>query len=172
MTAENPGAVRAARRGDLQQLVDLRMRFLGETAHDEPRLRLLPDARQRTEQALPVWMGQEDRILLVAEAPSRSPDGEAGPELIGYAMGLLNVWPPVFQSQHVGEIAECYVNESSRGKGVGGALIKLLTDVLCGRGATVLRGGVPVSNASVRAHLVSAGYAPLQFVMERRLNAL
>ncbi len=170
MAAEYPGSVRAARRGDLQQLVDLRMRFLGETAHEEPRLRLLPDARQRTEQALPVWMGQDDRVLLVAETPAEG-DEEHG-ELVGYAMGFLNVWPPVFQSQHVGEIAECYIAESSRGKGLGGALVKLLTEVLLGRGATVLRAAVPVTNPGARAQLDAAGYAPLQFVMERRLNAL
>jgi ribosomal protein S18 acetylase RimI-like enzyme len=169
---ESTVRVRAARRGDLQPLADLRMRHLGELAHGEPRLRLLPDARQRTEQSLPVWMGQEDRILLVAEHSAPGEEGEAADAtLVGYAMGVLVLSPPILRNQHLGEIKECFVAPERRGEGTGGELVAVLTRVLVGRGADVLRAEVPVTNAAASGQLEAAGYRPLQLVMERRMNA-
>ena len=109
-SASGQTGIRAARRSDLQRLADLRMRFLGEAAHVESRLRLTADARQRTEQALPVWMGQDERVLLVAERSLGEVESEESvtTELVGYAMGLLNTAPPVLENQHVGEILEIY----------------------------------------------------------------
>ena len=167
-------AVRAARRSDLHRIADLRMRSLGEAAHDEPRLRLQPDARARTEQALPVWMGQDERILLVAEGPPGEvgEDGEQpAPPLLGYAMGRMNVAPPVFQSQHVGELLEIYLLPEARGLGVGQALVDVITEALRGRGAQVLRAAVPVANQAARDQLAHAGYRPLQRILERSLDA-
>jgi ribosomal protein S18 acetylase RimI-like enzyme len=168
--------IRAARRSDLHQIVDLRMRYLGEAAHLDARLRLLADARARTEQWLPVWMGQEERILLIAEDRAvRRPDGASEGESdhappAGYAMGVLHTWPPLLQSQHVGEIAECYVVPEARGRGFGRALVQVLSEALRGRGAQVLRAALPVANQDALARLRAAGYVPLQRVMERRLD--
>jgi GNAT superfamily N-acetyltransferase len=158
--------IRAARRGDLQTLTDLRMRYLGEAAHQDARLRLLPDARARTEQTLPVWMGQDDRILLVALS---GPDEDDEP--VGYAMGLLTMAPPLLQVQQVGEILEVYLAPDQRGRGLGAALVGTLTEVLVGRGARVLRAAIPVANARARAQLEAAGYVPLQLELERALDA-
>lgn len=192
-------AMRAARRSDLQRLAELRMRYLGEAAHLEQRLRLLPDARARTEQALPVWMGQDERILIVAEAEplglsaedgpeaglseatTRADDGDADvdaeeaneaprTEVVAYAMGVLNTAPPVLASQHVGEILELYVLPEYRGRGIARSLIALVTEALCGRGAQVLRSALPVANREGRKRLAGAGYVPLQRILERRLD--
>ena len=188
-------AMRAARRSDLQRLAELRMRYLGEAAHIEQRLRLLPDARARTEQALPVWMGQDERILIVAEAEALGLSAEDGPEagqseaatpaadldakaanepprteVVAYAMGVLNTAPPVLASQHVGEILEIYVLPEYRGRGIARALIALVTEALCGRGAQVLRSALPVANEEGRKRLAGAGYVPLQRILERRLD--
>jgi GNAT superfamily N-acetyltransferase len=169
-------SIRAARRSDLHHLVDLRMRFLGEAAHSDPRLRLLADARARTEQWLPVWMGQEDRVLLVAEgaAPPPAADEEGHDEgvhpLVGYAMGITLTSPPLLQTQHVGEIAECFVLPEHRGHGLGRGLIQVLSEALSGRGAEVLRAALPARNAGARDPLLAAGYVQLQRVMERRLD--
>jgi len=178
MTEGGRSAIRAARRSDLQRVADLRMRFLGEAAHMEPRLRLTPEARTRTEQALPVWMGQDDRVLIVADSETAPPEGGddegtagAAPQLAGYAMGLLNTAPPVLQNQHVGEILEIYLVPEARGTGIGQALVDVLTEALRGRGAEVLRAAVPVSNETARAQLAHAGYAPLQRILERSLDA-
>ena len=171
MAAEARSAVRAARRSDLGALADLRMRFLGEVAHAEPRLRLLADARARTEQTLPVWMGQDDRVLIVAEAPALD-DEEAGGPIVGYAMGLFSSVPPVLEHTRVGEILEIYVLPDERGKGLAGALLAVLTDALTGRGSEVLRAAVPVVGNADVARIESAGYAPLQYVLERRLDAV
>ncbi len=163
--------VRAARRGDVPQLVDLRIQHLGAVARLEPPARLSPDARSRIEQILPVWLGQDDRVILVAEAEKTAADNGDGP-LVGYAMGILNIWPPVLRSQHVGEILECYVVPPRRGKGVGHHLLKVLTDILCGRGAKVLRASVPIRNEAARERLGHEGYDPLYYVMTRSLDDL
>ena len=163
--------VRAARRNDMPRLVDLRVHFLSEAAHLDARLRLGADVRARTEQMLPVWMGQDDRVLLVAESTEPPSDG-GEPMLAGYAMGVLNMRPPLLQSQHVGEIQEVYLRPDERGKGVARALVAVLTDALCGRGADVLRAAVPVVNETALMRLRAEGYLPLQHILERRLDAV
>jgi len=170
MASEARSAVRAARRSDLQALADLRMRYLGEVAHVEQRLRLMPDARARTEQALPVWMGQEGRLLIVAEGAS--PEGEGSGPLVGYAMALFQTVPPVLVHQKVGEILEVYVVSEVRGQGIGRALVAVLTDALTGRGAEVLRAAVPMAAETGIAQLEASGYTPLQYVYERRLDTI
>lgn len=169
MASEANSAVRAARRSDLQALADLRMRFLGEVAHAEPRLRLLADARARTEQTLPVWMGQEERVLIVAEGAAAD-DEEAHAAIVGYAMGLFKAVPPVLKHTHVGEILEIYVLPDARGRGLAGALIEVLTSALTGRGAEVLRAVVPIAGNADVQRIQNAGYVPLQVVLERRLD--
>ncbi len=171
MATEARSAVRAARRSDLQALADLRMRFLGEVAHAEPRLRLLADARARTEQTLPVWMGQDDRILIVAEGEASGEDDAAAP-IVGYAMGLFSTVPPVLRHTHVGEILEIYVLPDVRGKGLAGALLDVLTEALTGRGAEVLRAAAPIAGNADVARIERAGYQPLQYVLERRLDTV
>jgi len=162
--AQRP-AIRAARRSDLQALTDLRMRFLGEAAHGEPRLRLLADARARTEHALPVWIGQEGRVLLVAEA-----DVAGETTVVGYGMGFLRVVPPILVHRYVGEILEVFVTPEARGQGLGATLVKVLTEALIGRGAQVLRAAVPSTHPEAQARLERAGYAPVQIELERGLG--
>lgn len=161
--------IRAARRGDVPALVDLRVQFLGEAVHDEPRLRLLPDVRERTEHALPVWMEQRGRLLLVAEA--KATDDEAPPPIVGYAMGTVDVLPPLFEHQHVGTIAECYVSPAARGEGLSRALVDLLAEMLGARESQVLRVAVPVGHEEVLARLVSEGFDPVQHTMARPLSS-
>jgi GNAT superfamily N-acetyltransferase len=119
-------------------------------------------------------MGQDERILIVAEGPA--PDGTTGdeataPPLFGYAMGRMNVAPPVFQSQHVGELLEVFLLPEARGQGLGEALVQVITEALRGRGAQVLRAAVPVANSVARDQLQHAGYRPLQRILERQLDA-
>jgi len=170
MASEARSAVRAARRSDLQALADLRMRYLGEVAHIEQRLRLMPDARARTEQILPVWMGQEGRLLIVAEGEAS--DGETTAPLVGYGMALFQTVPPVLVHQRVGEILEVFVVADVRGQGIGRALVAVLTDALTGRGAEVLRAALPVAAETGQAQLAASGYTPLQYVYERRLDTV
>jgi GNAT superfamily N-acetyltransferase len=165
-----PGArIRGARRQDAAALVDLRVRFLAETARIEPRFGLMPDVREKTSHAMPVWLEQEDRVLLVVE---EAKDEHAAGPLRGYATGLLSVWPPVFREQHVGEVLEMYVDPVLRGRGIGRGLLHRLTDALVSRGARVLRALAPVRNADLLARFRSIGYLPVQYVMERNLEEL
>jgi GNAT superfamily N-acetyltransferase len=163
-----PGVrIRTARRHDLGALVDLRVRFLAETARLEPRFALMPDVREKTSHAMPVWLEQEERILLVAEEARE--DASEGP-LLGYSTGVVSVWPPVFRDQHVGEVLEIYVDPRLRGKGIGRGLLASLTEALVRRGARVLRAPAPVRNAELLQRFRSIGYAPVQYVMERNLE--
>ena len=174
MSDEVRSAVRAARRSDLHALTDLRLQFLGEAAHADTRLRLMPDARQRTEQALPVWMGQADRVLVVAMDPALASGDGPGAEdapLVGYAMGLLGAVPPVLAAQQVGEILEVYVDPAQRGRGLGDQLLSVVSNALVGRGAQVLRAAVPAHDDDSRARLERAGYGALQLEFERSLDA-
>ncbi len=165
----NQASVRAARRQDLPGLVHLRVHYLGETAHLEPRLPIAADARARTEQILPVWLGQEERVLLVAEGPA--PEGVPAP-LVGYATGVLDVRPPLLLHQRVGEVLECYVEPPWRGRGVGARLLDVLGEALRGRGAEVVRAAVPVRNEVALERFRRRGFRPLQWIMDRRLDAV
>jgi GNAT superfamily N-acetyltransferase len=161
-------SIRAARRSDLHTLADLRMHFLGEAANGEPRLRLMPDARVRIEQILPVWMGLDERVLLVGVSGVAAADDAGQP--IAYASGLLRHAPPIFEHQQVGEILEVFVAEAHRGRGLGAALVEVLTEALVGRGAQVLRTAVPMAHAKAQARFEQAGFAPLGVELERRLD--
>jgi GNAT superfamily N-acetyltransferase len=165
-----PGVrIRTARRHDLGPLVDLRVKFLAETARMEPRFALVPDVREKTSHAMPVWLEQEDRIVLVAE---EARDDGADGTLAGYATGVVSVWPPVFKHQQVGEVLEVFVDPTRRGRGVGRHLLALLTDALARRGARVLRAPAPMRNADLLRRFEALGYAPVQYVMERNLEEI
>lgn len=167
MTSDREGIARAARRTDAGPLTELRVGYLSEMARLEPRLRLLPDVRDRTLHALPIWIEQEERVLLVAEAQAHDP--EPG-RLVGYATGLSTIWPPVLKSQHVGEVSEVYVLPAERGKGYGRALLARLTAALREMGAEVLRAPVPVRNEDSLERFRALGYRPLQRVLQKALE--
>ncbi|MFV1958385.1 MAG: N-acetyltransferase family protein [Planctomycetota bacterium] len=159
--------VRGAKRLDTHALADLRVAYLAEMARLEPRLQLLPDVRERTEHAIPVWIDQEDRILLVAELPGAE---ETSGTLVGYATGVAAVWPPIFRNQHVGEVSEVYVDPARRGQGTGRRLLSLLSAGLQDLGAKVLRASVAAPNEISLHRFRSEGYRTLQYVLQRGLE--
>lgn len=159
--------VRMARRLDTPALTDLRVSYLAEMARLEPRLELLPDVRERTEHALPIWLDQDDRVLFVAEIPG--PD-EDHPHLVGYATGVATVWPPVFRNQHVGEVSEVYVVPEKRGLGIGRQLLAMLSEALLRAGAVVLRAPVAARNEDSLTRFRAQGYTTLQYVLQRSLE--
>lgn len=165
MTTET--RVRAARRVDTQALAELRVQYLAEMARLEPRLQLLPDVRERTEHAIPIWLEQEGRILLVAEVPG---EDEAHPRLVGYATGIAAIWPPVFRNQHVGEVSEVYVVPDERGRGHGRLLLADLSRALLEAGAVVLRAPVAARNADSLQRFRAQGYRTLQVVLQKSLE--
>lgn len=156
--------VRAAGRHDVPGLVDLRVRFLGERARLTRKPGIPADVRARNEALLPVWLGQEERVLLVVGGgPDDAPDA-----LLGYALGLVSQWPPLFKKTRVGEVQEVYVDPAARGRGLGRALLNVLTEVLLARGVEVLRAPVASGDANSLARFESQGYRPWQQVLERR----
>lgn len=162
-------SVRAAKRLDTHALAELRVLYLAEMARLEPRLQLLPDVRDRTEHAIPVWLDQEGRVLLVAALPGGD---DSHPNLVGYATGLATIWPPIFRHQHVGEVSELYVNPEHRGLGIGRVLLQQLSEGLTRRGAEVLRAPVAAQNQDSLDRFRAQGYRTLQFVMQRSLEDL
>jgi ribosomal protein S18 acetylase RimI-like enzyme len=160
---------RPARRLDTHALTDLRVQYLAEMARLEPRLQLLPDVRERTEHAIPIWLEQEGRVLLVAEAPGAD---DAHPDLVGYATGVATVWPPVFRHQHVGEVSEVFVLPAHRGKGYGRRLLAMLSESLLQAGAVVLRAPVAAQNEDSLERFRAQGYRTLQVVLQKSLEDL
>lgn len=159
----SPAALaRPATRHDLPALASLRVHFLGERARLEGLPGLAPDARARCEALLPVWLGQEQRVLQVAL------DGEG--RVQGYAAGQVASWPPLVKPTRVGELAELYVEGEARGRGLGRALLQAMGSALRARGAEVLRAAVPARDAAGQARLQAAGYLPWQQVLRRRLE--
>jgi GNAT superfamily N-acetyltransferase len=157
-------AVRAAGRHDVAALVDLRVRFLGERARLTKKPGIPADVRARNEALLPVWLGQDERVLLVANGV-----GETGADpLRGYALGLVSQWPPLFRRTRVGEVQEVYVDPAARGQGLGRALLTVLTEVLLARGVEVLRAQVAAGDTVSLARFEAQGYRPWQQVLERR----
>ncbi|MHC5009963.1 MAG: GNAT family N-acetyltransferase [Planctomycetota bacterium] len=167
MATESPVTIRLARRHDASPLVELRVQFLSEIGRLEPRYELLPDVRHRSEVTLPVWIEQEERVLLVAEAAGTE---EKPPTLVGYATGVVTVWPPIFVHQHVGEVAEVYVLPEARGHGIGARLVQQLSEALRRQGADVLRAPVPVGSEEALERFRGLGYRKLQYVMEKSLE--
>jgi ribosomal protein S18 acetylase RimI-like enzyme len=167
MAAE--ATVRLSRRLDTHALAELRVLYLAEMARLEPRLQLLPDVRERTEHAIPVWLDQEGRVLLVAEIPGGD---DSHPNLVGYATGLANVWPPIFRHQRVGEVSEVYVRNEYRGQGIGRELLRTLSEGLVQAGAEVLRAPVAARNEDSLTRFHAQGYRTLQYVMQRSLEDL
>src|SRR5687767_11831032 len=103
--------VRAAGRHDVPALVDLRVRFLGERARLTKKPGISADVRARSEALLLVWLGQEERVILVS-------GGAGGAAAIdGYAVGFVSTWPPLFRRTRVGEVQEVYVDPAARGRG-------------------------------------------------------
>jgi GNAT superfamily N-acetyltransferase len=154
--------VRAAGRHDVPAVVDLRVRFLGERARLTRKPGIPADVRARSEALLPVWLGQEERVVLVAGGAG------GGAAIDGYAMGLVSTWPPLFRRTRVGEVLEVFVDPSARGRGHGRALLTVLTEVLRARGVEVLRAPVAVGDHASIARFEAAGYRPWQQVLERR----
>jgi len=157
--------VRVARRTDAGRVADLRFWHLAETARLEPRLRLAADARERIHAAVTAWMSQEDRVVLVAESTSEG--GE--PAIVGFATGLLSVWPPILRAQRVGEVTECFVVPDARGHGLGRALLDAVVSELSARGADVLRAPVPTRNEWAVSVFRAIGFEPHLRVLERTL---
>jgi L-amino acid N-acyltransferase YncA len=143
-------------------VVDLRVRFLGERARLEGLPGIPPDARSRCEALLPVWMGQDDCVLLV---------GQVEGHVRGYALGRVSTWPPLLKHTHVGEVVEVFVDPAARGRGLGKALIAVLTESLAARGVSVLRAAVAARDANSLSRFQAAGYQPWQHTLVRRADA-
>jgi GNAT superfamily N-acetyltransferase len=167
MGTAGPAHVRPLHRGDLTRLAELRLWYLAETARLEPRFRLLPEARERLGSAASVWWGQEDRIVLVAEDPAPSAPAKEAPPVVGFATGIVAVWPPVWRAQRVGEISEVFVVPDRRGHGVGRALLQGIVDALSHRGLDVLRAPVPTRNDGSLGLFRALGFDPVLRVLER-----
>jgi GNAT superfamily N-acetyltransferase len=159
--------VRPLRRGDLARLADLRLWYLAETARLEPRLKLVPEARERLVASSAVWWGQEERVTLVVEDPEPPERAESEPTLVGYATGLVSVWPPIWRAQRVGEVAEAFVVPDRRERGLGRALLGGVVEALSHRGVDVLRAPVASKNDGSLALFRSLGFDPVLRVLER-----
>lgn len=163
--------VRPLRRADIARLAELRLWYLAETARLEPRLKLVPEARERLTAAVTSWWGEEGRTTLVVEDPlALVPAGEDVP-IVGYITGRVSVWPPVWKAQRVGEIVEAFVAPDRRNRGLGRALVAHLVDALVPQGVDVLRSKAPVKNDGSVGLLTASGFTPLFHLLEKPAHA-
>jgi ribosomal protein S18 acetylase RimI-like enzyme len=154
--------IRPGRRSDASAVGELRVRYLGETARLDPRFRVLDGVRDKVVHAPSAWLAQDERSVLVAV----DGEGEEGAAVLGYAAGLLSVWPPIWRSQRVGEVTECFVTPERRGQGIGRALLRAVVLDLSESGADVLRAPVPSKNPWVVALFRSLGFDSVHRVLE------
>jgi ribosomal protein S18 acetylase RimI-like enzyme len=156
--------VRPGRRSDAAAIGELRVRHLGETARLDPRLRTAEGARERIAHAPATWLSQDERCVFVAlDAAAPEEESQA---LLGYACGLLSVWPPIWAARRVGEVTEAFVVPDRRGQGAGRALLRAVALDLSDRGAEVLRAPVPARNPWAVSLFRSLGFDPVQTVLE------
>jgi GNAT superfamily N-acetyltransferase len=156
--------VRPGRRADAVAIGELRVRHLGETARLDPRLRTAEGARDRIAHAPATWLSQDERSVFVA-LDAAAPDDDAS-ALLGYACGLLALWPPIWAARKVGEVTEAFVTPDRRGQGAGRALLRAVALDLSSRGAELLRAPVPARNPWAVSLFGSLGFEPVQSVLE------
>ena len=157
------GEVRPLARIDLPRVAELRWKALGERTHLDSRFLLAPDLHDRLPTVLSIWAEQEDRVTLVV-TEGRGDDHDP---LVGYATGIVSVWPPVWRAQRVGEVAEVYVLPEARGRGHGRLLLEGLLDALSSLGVDVLRAPVPKRQEASLRLFRALGFTPVLRVLER-----
>ncbi len=107
--------VHAARAEDLPQLVRLWRELIGfDEALGGQDFRLAAGAPEAWEKHLRSFLGKTARQAHVAEV---------GGKPVGFLLASLEQPPGIFMERRYGHISAVYVQESYRGKGVGGALV-------------------------------------------------
>jgi ribosomal protein S18 acetylase RimI-like enzyme len=107
--------VHPAKPEDLPQLVRLWRELIGfDEALGGQDFRLAAGAPEQWEKHLRAHMGKRTRLAHVAEV---------GGKPVGFLLASLERPPGIFMERGYGHISAVYVQESYRGKGVGGALV-------------------------------------------------
>ncbi len=107
--------VHAARPEDLPQLVRLWRELIGfDESLGGQDFRLAAGAPEKWEKHLRSFIGKRSRLAHVADV---------GGKPAGFLLASLEQPPGIFMERRYGHISAVYVQESFRGKGVGGALV-------------------------------------------------
>lgn len=107
--------VHVARPEDLPQLVRLWRELIGfDESLGGQDFRLAAGAPEQWEKHLRSFIGKRARLANVAEVAGKP---------VGFLLASLEQPPGIFMERRYGHISAVYVQESYRGKGVGGALV-------------------------------------------------
>ncbi|MCC7139210.1 MAG: GNAT family N-acetyltransferase [Planctomycetes bacterium] len=151
--------IRAARRGDVPSLLLLWAAMVEENARLDPRLAVHPDAKEHMARTLAGWVDDPHRVVLVAE--------EHGRLVVGFAAGQVLAGNGLQAPARLGEVTDCYVVPARRRRGAGRRLAARLLDLLAEKGAEAVRLQVVAKNAAAQAFWTSAGWEPLEEVLEK-----
>jgi GNAT superfamily N-acetyltransferase len=107
----------------------------------------------------------------VAKHEGRVFVAERGGEAIGWAVFVMeqNRVYVIEEERRFGQIAELFVSETMRGKGVGRALIEACENEARGRGLEVIMIGVMSRNTRAASIYADAGYAPYSAELRKYL---
>jgi len=116
--------IRLAGLEDLERLSDLWAAMVEEARRQVPDLAILPDSRGYFLQFAGVGIASQNAGIYLAKR---------GSELLGFVLGQIVTPEPPFLPEPYGYVAALYVIPDWRRKGIGGALMRSLTQWLAGR---------------------------------------
>jgi ribosomal protein S18 acetylase RimI-like enzyme len=151
--------IRSARRGDVPSLLLLWVSMMEENARLDPRLALHPHARAHMAEQFAAWIQDPERIVVVAE--------EGGRLVIGYAAARIAPGTGWHRPTRLGEITDCFVVSARRRRGIARRMVGRLTDLLYEKGIDTVRLQVAAANEAALAFWHSAGWEPLEEVLEK-----
>jgi GNAT superfamily N-acetyltransferase len=91
-------------------------------------------------------------------------------EIVGYGMGVISDYPPVYRIDKYGQICEMAVTSSWRRSGLGGKLLKFLQDWFAIRGIRRLEVRAASANEIAEAFWRRSGFKPYMEILERSLD--
>jgi ribosomal protein S18 acetylase RimI-like enzyme len=150
--------IRIARRGDVPSVHALWQAMMAEHTRLDGRLAMHAEAATWMAAQLGTWIGDPQRLLLVAEESTRL--------VVGYVAARL-LPPPAPGQEREGEITDCFVAPARRRRGIARRLASRALDLLDERRVSCVRLQAAVSNPGAVAFWRSLGFEPVETVLER-----
>ena len=142
--------IRKAKAADIAFVIGLWQGMMEEMGRAESRL----EAREGGEVIWARWTGErmrdENSIVLVAEKEGR---------LLGYCVAHVEKALPVHKMKEHGYISDLYIEESERGKGIGGTLARRALDFFREKGLKAVQITVAVKNEKAEEFWRKLGFA-------------
>lgn len=150
--------IRNARRGDIPSLLALWQAMMAEHRRLDPRLDMHPEAAGWMAAQLGTWVGDPQRLILVAEEGARL--------VVGYAAARLLPFGGSPGEEREAEITEVFVAPARRRRGVARRLVSRLLDLLEEKRVGSVRLQAAVANTGALDFWRSLGFDVAETVLE------